>query len=67
MRLARKGVLLAIVVLLVLLVAAGAALAAKPRRVMLVVMDQMQPGYAEKYDMNNVLWLQNRGVNFTNA
>ena len=67
MGLARKGVLLAVVVLLVLLAAAGAALAAKPSRVMLVVMDQMQPGYAKKYDMTNVLWLQNRGVNYPNA
>lgn len=67
MRFARKGVLLAIVVLLVLLVAAGAALAAKPSRVLLVVMDQMQPGYAKKFDMTNVLWLQNRGVNYPNA
>ena len=62
-----QGLLLAFVVLLVLLVAAGAALAAKPTRVMIVVMDQMQPGYAEKYDMNNVLWLQNKGVNYPNA
>ena len=34
---------------------------------MIVVMDQMQPGYAEKYDMKNVLWLQNKGVNYPNA
>jgi hypothetical protein len=67
MTLARKGVLLAIVVLLVLLAAAGAALAAKPKHVMIVVMDQMQPGYAEKYDMANVLWLQDHGVNFDEA
>ena len=28
---------------------------------MIVVMDQMQPGYAQKYDMTNILWLQNKG------
>jgi hypothetical protein len=67
MTLARKSLLLAIGVLLVLLATAGAALAAKPNRVMIVVMDQMQPGYAQKYDMKNVLWLQKRGVNFPNA
>ena len=67
MKRVRTGVLFAFVVLLVLLVAAGAALAAKPTKVMIVVMDQMQPGYAEKYDMQNVLWLQNSGVNFKNA
>ena len=34
---------------------------------MIVVMDQMQPGYAKQYNMKNVLWLQNQGVNFPNA
>ncbi|MBE3034092.1 MAG: alkaline phosphatase family protein [Actinobacteria bacterium] len=34
---------------------------------MIVVMDQMKPGYAKKFDMKNVLWLQNKGVNFPNA
>jgi hypothetical protein len=67
MSLARKGLLFAVVVLLVLLVAAGAAFAAKPKHVLIVVMDQMQPNYAEKYDMSNVLWLQNKGFNFKNA
>jgi hypothetical protein len=67
MKRVRVGVSFAIVVLLVLLVAAGAALAAKPTKVVIVVMDQMQPGYAEKYDMDNVLWLQNNGVNYKNA
>jgi hypothetical protein len=67
MKRVRTGVLFAFVVLLVLLVAAGAALAAKPTKVMIVVMDQMQPGYAKKYDMQNVLWLQNSGINFKNA
>ena len=34
---------------------------------MIIMMDQMQPGYAETFDMKNILWLQNKGVNFTNA
>jgi hypothetical protein len=63
----RKGLLLTIVVLLILLVAAGAAFGKTPKRVMIVVMDQMQPGYAQQYDMKNVLWLENRGVNFKRA
>jgi hypothetical protein len=67
MSLARRCVLFALVVLLVLLVAAGAAFAAKPKHVMIVVMDQMQPGYAQKYDMSNVLWLQGNGFNYKNA
>ena len=62
-----RALLLAIVVLLVLLVAAGAAFAAKPKHVMIVVMDQMQPGYAKKFDMSNVLWLQGNGFNYKNA
>ena len=66
MRLTRV-VLLLTVVLLVLLVSAGAALGKKPTRVMIVVMDQMQPGYVDKYDMENVLFLQNKGVNYPNA
>ena len=63
----RKGLLLVFVVLLILLVAAGAALGKTPKRVMIVVMDQMQPGYAQQYDMKNVLCLQNHGVNFKKA
>jgi hypothetical protein len=34
---------------------------------MIVVMDQMQPGYAKQFNMKNVLWLQNHGVTFPNA
>ena len=34
---------------------------------MIVVMDQMQPGYAKQFNMTNVLWLQNKGVNFPTA
>jgi len=67
MTLVRRGFLLVTVLLVLMLVAAGSAAAAKPKHVMIVVMDQMQPGYALKYNMKNVLWLQNRGVNFTQA
>ncbi len=50
------------------LTAAHPALAVKrPKRVMIVVMDQMQPGYATLYNMQNVLWLQSHGVNFPKA
>ena len=64
---ARKGVLLVFIVLLILLAGTGAAFAKMPTRVMIVVMDQMQPGYAQQYDMKNVLCLQTHGVNFTNG
>ena len=57
----------AVVVLAALLAAAAPALAATPTRVLLVVMDQMQPEYAKQYNMSNVLMLQNLGVNFPNA
>jgi hypothetical protein len=63
----RRGLLLVLIVLLVLLVVAGAALAKAPTRVMIVVMDQMRPAYANQYDMTNVLWLQKHGVNFAKA
>ena len=59
--------LLVFIVLLILMVAAGAALGKTPTRVMIVVMDQMRPEYAQQYDMSNVLWLQSQGVNFKNA
>jgi hypothetical protein len=58
----------AVVVLAALLAAAAPALAVhRPTRVMIVVMDQMQPGYAEQFNMTNVKFLQNRGVNFPKA
>jgi hypothetical protein len=63
----RKGLLLVFVVLLILAVGAGAAFAKPPSKVLIVVMDQMQPEYAQQYDMSHVLWLQNRGINFPNA
>jgi len=66
MRLTRI-VLLLTVVLLVLLVAAGAALAAKPTKVIIITMDQMKPWYVDAYDMDNIKWLMDRGVNFKNA
>jgi hypothetical protein len=55
----------AVVVLAALLAAAAPTFAVqRPTRVMIVVMDQMQPGYAKQFNMTNVLWLQNKGVNF---
>jgi hypothetical protein len=63
----RKGVLCVVLCLLLLLIAAGAALAQTPQRVLIVVMDQMRPGYAQQFDMTNVLWLQNNGVNYDKA
>ena len=63
-----RVLLVAVVVLAALLAAAAPALALhRPTKVMIVVMDQMQPGYAKQYNMSNVLWLQNKGVNFTQA
>ena len=67
MKRVRKGLLFTIVVLLVLLAVAGAALAAKPTKVIIVTMDQMQPEYARQFNMTNVLWLQNHGADFENA
>ena len=63
-----RVMLVALVVLAALLAAAAPAFAVhRPTKVMIVVMDQMQPGYAKQFNMTNVLWLQNRGVNFPNA
>ncbi|MBV8123573.1 MAG: alkaline phosphatase family protein [Paucibacter sp.] len=49
----------------------GSAFAAdvhpKPKRVLIVVFDQMRPEYAQKFDMSNVQLLQAEGVNFKNA
>jgi arylsulfatase A-like enzyme len=52
---------------LVLLVAAGAALAAKPTKVVIITMDQMKPWYAQAYDMENILWLEDHGAYFKRA
>jgi hypothetical protein len=62
----RKTQVFVSVFLGVLLLVVGVA-AAKPTRVMIVVMDQMRPEYAQQYGMQNVLWLQHNGVNFKNA
>ena len=63
-----RVLVVAIVVLAALLAAAAPALAVhRPARVMIVVMDQMQPAYARQFNMANVLWLQNKGVTFPNA
>ena len=64
----RRRILFIVVACLSLfLVLAGAAQAAAPKRVLLVVMDQMHPEYAQQYNMTNVLWLQNHGAWFPNA
>ena len=63
----RRALLLVLIILLVLLVATGAAFGKTPKRVMIVVMDQMQPGYAQQYHMSNMLWLEKRGVDFEKA
>jgi hypothetical protein len=65
----RRGTLFIVVtclLLLMLLVAAASAMAA-PKRVLVVVMDQMHPQYAQQYHMNNVLWLEKHGAWFPNA
>jgi hypothetical protein len=65
----RRGALFIVVtclLLLMLLVTAATALAA-PTKVLVVVMDQMHPNYAQKYHMNNVLWLEKHGAWFPNA
>ena len=63
-----RVMLVALVVVAALLAAAAPAFAVqRPTRVMIVVMDQMQPGYALQYKMKNVLFLQNKGLNFPKA
>jgi len=64
---ARKTLFLVVVCLVVLLLAASVAMAGQPKRVLIVVMDQMQPEYAKQYNMTNVLWLQNHGINYNKA
>jgi arylsulfatase A-like enzyme len=64
---ARKTLLFVATFLAVLLLAASIAFAATPKRVLIVVMDQMRPEYAQQYDMTNVQWLQNNGAWFPNA
>ena len=62
MSMARKTLFLVVTLLVVLLLAASVAMAGTPKRVLIVVMDQMRPEYAKQYDMKNVLWLQNHGA-----
>jgi len=50
-----------------LLLAASVAVAGTPKRVMIVVIDQMRPEYAKQYDMTNVLWLQSHGIDYNKA
>ena len=63
----RKALFFVVACLAVLLLTAAVAMAGPPKRVLVVVMDQMQPGYAKQFNMTNVLWLQNHGVDFNNA
>lgn len=67
MNMARKPVFFLVTMLAILLAAASVAMAATPKRVLIVVMDQMHPEYAKQYNMKNVLWLQNHGASFRNA
>ena len=46
---------------------AGKPASAKPTRVLIVVMDQMRPEYAQQFDMTNVLWLENHGIDYNKA
>jgi hypothetical protein len=69
---------LALVIVLAALVAMGAGANARsttthrpdpprPSRVLIVVMDQMRPGYVDQFDMDNVRRLQHRGVDYRRA
>ena len=51
----------------VVLALAAPAMGKRPTHFMIVVIDQMQPGYAQQFDMANVLSLQKKGVTFPNA
>lgn len=65
----RRGVLFVVVTCLLLLFAwtSVAQAATKPTRVLIVVMDQMHPGYAQQYHMSNLLWLEHHGAWFPRA
>jgi hypothetical protein len=56
-----------VVLLAVLPAAATAKSPSKPRRVMIVVLDQLLPEYVDRYDMDNVRTLMKGGVNFERA
>ena len=63
-----RFILMVVVCLAVVLALAVPALAVhRPTHVMIVVMDQMQPGYAKSLGMENVLDLQQHGISFSNA
>jgi len=64
-RLARIACLAAILVLA--LVETGPAASAPPKRVLIVVMDQMRPEYVDLFDMDNVRMLMDDGVSYPNA
>lgn len=64
----RLRILLMLVLCLgVVLALAAPAMAKRPTHFVIVVIDQMQPGYAQQFGMTNVLDLQKKGVNFPNA
>ncbi len=65
----RFGALIVILLLLALAAFAGTAqtASAQPTKVLVVVMDQMHPEYAQQYNMTNVLWLEQHGAWFPNA
>ncbi|HZL64617.1 MAG TPA: alkaline phosphatase family protein [Thermoleophilia bacterium] len=65
----RLGALVVVLLLLLVAVFAGTARAAtaQPTKVLVVVMDQMHPEYAQQYNMTNVLWLEKHGAYFPNA
>ena len=46
---------------------AAKAVVKTPKRVLIVVFDQMRPEYAQRFDMKNVLSLQKNGVHFEKA
>ena len=54
---ARKTLLFVVTFLVALLLVVSVAAAATPTRVLIVVMDQMRPEYAQQYNMTNVLSL----------
>jgi Type I phosphodiesterase / nucleotide pyrophosphatase len=63
-----RFIAMAVLCLAVMLAAAAPAMAVhRPKHVMIVVMDQMHPEYAKQFNMTNVLFLQNHGVNFPKA
>jgi hypothetical protein len=67
---ARRGALLVLIVLPALVVAAGAALgkpSQRPTKVVIITMDQMEPWYAQAFDMESILRLEHNGTHSENA